>query len=140
MWERCNGEAPEDWGPFEVFDVLRKIFSARANGSKGMRLLGFAAFKDLPISLEEDGQAEVWLDIQDLGVVPRRATRHATLAMCMGLGWRVRTKIVGTRIRSRQVKLPVAPLLTFVTHQLSPLPLLTLPRSLCLRMMWMRRY
>ena len=21
---RCNGEAPQDWGPFEVFDKLRK--------------------------------------------------------------------------------------------------------------------
>ena len=24
LWVRCNGEAPEDWGPFEVFDDLRK--------------------------------------------------------------------------------------------------------------------
>ena len=24
LWVRCNGEAPEDWGPFEVFDELRK--------------------------------------------------------------------------------------------------------------------
>ena len=22
LWVRCNGEAPEDWGPFEVFDDL----------------------------------------------------------------------------------------------------------------------
>ena len=24
LWVRCNGEAPEGWGPFEVFDELRK--------------------------------------------------------------------------------------------------------------------
>ena len=24
LWVRCNGEAPEDWGPFEVFEDLRK--------------------------------------------------------------------------------------------------------------------
>ena len=24
LWVRCNGEAPEDWGPLEVFDDLRK--------------------------------------------------------------------------------------------------------------------
>ena len=24
LWVRCNGEAPEDCGPFEVFDELRK--------------------------------------------------------------------------------------------------------------------
>ena len=24
LWVRCNGEAQEDWGPFEVFDDPRK--------------------------------------------------------------------------------------------------------------------
>ena len=49
-------------------------------------LLGFAAFKDLPISLEEDGQAEVQLDIQDFWVVPTRATRHADIGDVYGVG------------------------------------------------------
>ena len=49
-------------------------------------LLGFAAFKDLPISLEEDGEAEVQLDIQDLWVVPKRATRHADIGDVYGVG------------------------------------------------------
>ena len=49
-------------------------------------LLGFATFKDLPISLEEDGQAEVQLDIQDLWVVPKRATRHAEIGDVYGVG------------------------------------------------------
>ena len=25
LWVRCNGEAPKDWGLFEVFDELREI-------------------------------------------------------------------------------------------------------------------
>ena len=132
----CNGEAPEDWGPFEVFDDLRKTPFRPRKRKQGHAvevedggLLGLVAFKDLAVSLEEDGQAEVQLDIQDLWVVPRGRHVMPTLAMCMGLGWRVRTKTVRTRIWSRQVKLPVAPLLTFVTPQLSPPPLLTLPRS-----------
>ena len=49
-------------------------------------LLGFAAFKDLAVSLEEDGQAEVQLDNQDLWVVPRRATRHADIGGVYGVG------------------------------------------------------
>ena len=39
------------------------------------------------------------------------------LEMCMGLGWRVRTRIVTTRIWSKWVKSPVALLLTFIIHQ-----------------------
>ena len=49
-------------------------------------LLGFAAFKDLVVSLEEDGQAEVQLDIQDLWVVPKRATRDADIGDVYGVG------------------------------------------------------
>ena len=49
-------------------------------------LLGFAAFKDLAVSLEEDGQTEVRLDIQDLWVVPKRATRHADIGDVYGVG------------------------------------------------------
>ena len=82
----CNGEAPQDWGPVEVFDDLRKI-PFRPLKRKHLHavevedggLLGFAAFKDLAVSLEEDGQAEVELDIQDFWVVPKRATRHADI-------------------------------------------------------------
>ena len=93
LWVRCNGEAPEDWGPFEVFDDLRKTPFRPRKRKQGHAvevedggLLGFAAFKDLPISLEEDGQAEVQLDIQDLWVVPKRATRHADIGNVYGVG------------------------------------------------------
>ena len=89
---RCNGEAPEDWGPFEVFDDLRKTPFCPRKRKQGHvvvvedgGLLGFAASKDLPVSLEEDGQAEVQLDIQDLWVVPKRATRHADIGNVYGV-------------------------------------------------------
>ena len=49
-------------------------------------LLGFAAFKDLQVSFEEDAQAEVHLNIQDLWVVPKRATRHADIGDVYGVG------------------------------------------------------
>ena len=49
-------------------------------------LLGFAAFKDLPISFEEDAQAEVHFNIQDLWVVPKTATRHANIGDVYGVG------------------------------------------------------
>ena len=71
LWVRCNWEAPEDWGPFEVFDDLRKTPFRQRKRKQGHAvevedggLLGFAAFKDLPISFEEDAQAEVRLNIQ----------------------------------------------------------------------------
>ena len=88
-----NGEAPADWGPFEVFDDLRKTpfrsrkwKQAHAVEVEDGGLLGFAAFKDLPISFEEDAQAEVQLNIQDLWVVPKRATRHADIGDVYGVG------------------------------------------------------
>ena len=49
-------------------------------------LLGLAAFKDLAVSLEEDGQAKVQSDIQDLWVVPKRTTRHADIGDVYGVG------------------------------------------------------
>ena len=49
-------------------------------------LLGFAAFKDLQVSLEEDVEGEVPLDIQDLWVVPKRATRDADIGDVYGVG------------------------------------------------------
>ena len=92
LWVRCNGEAPEDWGPFEVFDDLRKTPFRPRKGKQGHAvevedggLLGFAAFKDLPISFEEDAQAEVDLNIQDLWVVPKRATRHTDIGDVYGV-------------------------------------------------------
>ena len=55
LWVRCNGEAPEDWGPFEVFDDLRKTPFRPRKRKQGHAvevedggLLRFAAFKDLP--------------------------------------------------------------------------------------------
>mmetsp|Transcript_99400 Transcript_99400/g.167556 ORF Transcript_99400/g.167556 Transcript_99400/m.167556 type:complete len:375 (+) Transcript_99400:1-1125(+) len=92
LWVRCNGEAPEDWGPFEVFEDLRKTPFRPRKRKQGHAvevedggLLGFAAFKDLAVSLEEDGQAEVPLDIRDLWVVPKRATRDADIGDVYGV-------------------------------------------------------
>ena len=92
LWVRCNGEAPEDWGPFEVFEDLRKAPFRPRKRKQGHAvevedggLLGFAAFKDLAVSLEEDGEAEVPLDIRDLWVVPKRATRDADIGDVYGV-------------------------------------------------------
>ena len=92
LWVRCNGEAPEDWGPFEVFDELRKTHLRPRKRKQGHAvevedggLLGFAAFKDLAVSLEEDGEAEVPLDIRDLWVVPKRATRDVDIGDVYGV-------------------------------------------------------
>ena len=77
---------------FEDFDDLRKTPSCPRKRKQGHAVevedggsLGFAAFKDLPFSLEEDGQAEVHLDIQDLWVVPKRATRQADIGDVHGV-------------------------------------------------------
>ena len=93
LWVMCNGEAPEDWGPFEVFDDLRETPFRPHKRKQGHAvevedggLLGFAAFKDLPISFEGDAQAEVHLNIQDLWVVPKRATHHADIGDVYGVG------------------------------------------------------
>ena len=92
-WVRCNGEAPKEWAPFEVFDDLRMTPFRPRKRKQGHAveveeggLLGFAAFKDLPISFEEDALAEVHLNIQDLWVVPKRATRHADIGDVYGVG------------------------------------------------------
>ena len=70
LWVRCNGEAPEDWGPFEVFHELRKTPFGLRKRKQGRAvevedggLLGFAAFKDLQVSFKEDARAEVHLNI-----------------------------------------------------------------------------
>ena len=70
LWVRCNGEAPEDWGPFEVFDELCKTpFRPRKRKERHVvevedgTLLGFAAFKYLQVSVEEGAEAEVPLGI-----------------------------------------------------------------------------
>ena len=49
-------------------------------------LLGFAGFKELQVPLEEDVEGEVALDIQDLLVVPKRATREANIGDAYGVG------------------------------------------------------
>ena len=60
LWVRCNAEAPEDWGLFEVFDELRKTpFRPRKHNQGHVvevedgGLLGFAAFKDLHVSFSK---------------------------------------------------------------------------------------
>ena len=90
---RFNGEAPEDWGTFEVFDELRRTPFRPRKRKQGHvvevedgGLLGFAAFKHLQVSLEEDAKSEGALDIQDLWVVPKRATRDADIGAVYGVG------------------------------------------------------
>ena len=89
---RCNGEAPEDWGPFEVFDELRKTpFCPRKRKERHVvevedgTLLGFAAFKDLQISVEEGAKAKVPVEVSDLWVVPKRATGDADIGNVYGV-------------------------------------------------------
>ena len=38
LWVRCNGEAPEDWGPLEVFDMLQKTLFVHESRRRGMSL------------------------------------------------------------------------------------------------------
>ena len=49
-------------------------------------LLGCVAFKDLELSLEEGAEVEVPLNIQDLWVVPIRATRDTNIEDVYGVG------------------------------------------------------
>ena len=48
-------------------------------------LLGFAAFKDLQVSVEDGAKAEVPLEISHLWVVPRRATGDADIGDVYGV-------------------------------------------------------
>ena len=93
LWVRCTREAAKDWGPFEVFDELRKTRFRPRKRKQGHAteledggLLGFAVFKDLQISFKEDAQVEVHLNIQDLLVVPKRATCHTDIGDVYGVG------------------------------------------------------
>ena len=49
-------------------------------------LLGFAAFKDLQVHLEEGAEAKVPLNIQDLWVVPKGATGDTDIGDAYGVG------------------------------------------------------
>ena len=93
LWVRCNGEALVELAWFQVFDELCKTPIHRRKRKQGHvievedgGLLGFAACKDLQVSLQEHVKGQVPLDIQDLWVPPKRATRDAILGMRMGLG------------------------------------------------------
>ena len=89
-------------------------------------LLGFAAFKDLPISFEEDAQAEVRLNIQELWVVPKRATRHADMGDVYGVGLEAEDEDSEDEDLQQLGEVASSSSSDLVTHQLSPLPLLTL--------------
>ena len=92
-----HAPTPEDAdaGPLlsgRVFEDLRKTPFRPRKRKQGHAvevedggLLGFAAFKDLAVSLEEDGEEEVPLDIRDLWVVPKRATRDADIGDVYGV-------------------------------------------------------
>ena len=76
-----------------MFDELRKTpFHPRKRKqghvveAKDGGLLGFAALKALQVSLEEDVDSEVPLDIQHLWVVPKGATRDADFGAVYGVG------------------------------------------------------
>ena len=92
LWVRCNGEAQEDWGPFEVFDELRKT-PCRPRKQKERHaievedgtLLGFAAFKDLQVSVEAGAEAKVPVEASNLWVVPKRATGAADIGDVYGV-------------------------------------------------------
>ena len=146
LWVRCNGEAPEDWGPFEVLEDLRKTPFRPRKRKQGHAVevedvvgLGLRLSRIWQFLWKRMVRRRFRWTFEICGLSPRGRHVTPTLAMCMGLSWRVRTKTVRTRIWSRQMQLPVAPLLTFVTRQLSPPPPLTVPRSWCFSMMWMRR-
>ena len=67
----------------------RKRKQGRAVEVEDGGLLGFAPFKDLQVSFEEEGQAEVHLHIQEFWVVSKRATRHADIGDVYGVGLEV---------------------------------------------------
>ena len=92
LWVRCNGEAPEDWGPFEVFDELRKTpFRRRKRKQRHVvevedgTLLGFAAFKVLQVSVEEGAEAKVPPEVSNLWLVPKRATCDSDIGDVYGV-------------------------------------------------------
>ena len=129
LWVRCNGEAPEDWGPFEVLDELPKTsFRQRKRKERHVvevedgALLGFAAFKDLQVSLEEGVEAEVPLEILDMWVVPKRATGDAHIGDVYGVALEVEDEATAEEVWIGRAKLLVALLLTFLTGQPCPLP------------------
>ena len=145
-WVRCNGEAPEDWAPFEVFDDLRKTPFRPRKRKQGHEvevedggLLGFAAFKDLAVSLEADGQAEVQLDIQDLWVVPKRATPDADIGDVYGVG--VEGEDEDSEDEDLEQAGEVASSSFYDLRNPSAVPSTSSnpPRSWCFGMMWMRR-
>ena len=142
LWVRCNGEAPEDWGLFEVFDELRKTpFRPRKRKERHVVevedgiLLGFAAFKDLQVSVEEGAEAKVPLEISDLWVVPKRATGDTDVGDVYGVALEDEDKAIDEEDLDRAGE-------AFLTGQLCPppvLPPLTLTHSWFSSMMWMRR-
>ena len=103
-------------------------------------LLGFAAFKDLQGSGEEGAEEDVPLNIQDLWVVPKRATHDANIGDVYGVGLEDEDEDSDDEDLNQAGDLLVACLLTFITLQPFPPPPLTLPRSWSPSIMWMRRY
>ena len=75
-----------------MFDELRKTpFRPRKWKERHVvevedgALLGFAAFKDLQVLVEEGAEAEVPLEVLDLWVVPKRATGDADIGDVYGV-------------------------------------------------------
>ena len=86
LWVKYNGEAPKDWCPFEVFEELRTTpFCPRKQMQEHHvevedgGLLRCAALKDLEVSLEQGAEVEVPLNIQDMRVVAKSATRDSNI-------------------------------------------------------------
>ena len=105
-------------------------------------LLGFAAFIDLQVSVEEGAEATVPPEVSDLWVVPKRATGDADIGDVYGVALEDEDEATDEEDLDRWAKLLVALLLTFLTWQpcpLPPLPLLTLPHSWFSSMIWIRR-
>ena len=149
LWVRCNGEAPENWGPFEVFDELRKTpFRPRKRKERHVvevedgTLLRFAAFKDLQVSVEEGAEAEVPLEISDLWVVPKRATGDADIEGVYGVALEDEDEVIDEEDLDRADEVASSSSSDLPNRLACPLPLLpplTLPHSWFSSMTWMRR-
>ena len=121
-----------------MFDELRKTpFHPRKRKERHVvevedgTLLGFAAFKDLQVSVEEGAEAEVSLEISDLWVVPKRASGHADIGDVYGVALEDEDEATDEEDldRARKVASSSSSFLTGQPCPLPPLSPLTLPHS-----------
>ena len=136
-------------GSFEVFDELRKTpFRPRKTKERHVvevedgTLLGFAAFKDTQVSVEQGAKAEVVLGVSDLWVVPKRASGDADIGDVYGVALQDEDEATdeedldreGEVASSSSSDLPNLPALSSTSSTSA-----NLPHSWFLSMTWMRR-